>query len=78
MDGPTVNSVNQKEEESETPSDAVVTEEKPAADKKCKDAERSSRSDARDSALFFPMLLATRKAMEREARTARISNLSIV
>ena len=78
MDGPPVNSVNQKEEENETPSDAVVSEEKPTPDKKGKDAERPSRSDARGDALFFPMLLATRKAMERESRAARISSLSIV
>ena len=71
--------VNQKEEENETLSDAVVSDEKPAPDKKGPNAEGPSRSNARGDALFFPMLLlATRKAMERESRTARISSLSIV
>ena len=70
--------VNQKEEENETLSDAVVSKEKQAPNKEGSDAERASRSHARGDALFFPMLLATRKAMERESRTARISSLSIV
>ena len=34
--------------------------------------------DAMPSSLFFPQLLATRVALEREARSSRISNLSIV
>ncbi len=70
--------VNQKEEENETLSDAVVSKEKQAPNKEGSDAERASRSNTRGDALFFPMLLAIRKAMERESRTARISSLSIV
>ncbi len=70
--------VNQKKKEHETLSDAVVSEEKPAPDKKGPNAEGPARSNARGDALFFPLLLATRKALERESRTARISSLSIV
>jgi hypothetical protein len=77
MDGQPINPINQKEE-NETLSDAVVSEEKPAPDKKGSTAQGPARSNARGDALFFPMLLATRKAMEQESRKARISSLSIV
>ena len=74
MDGPS----SEKEEKNETLSDTVVSKEKQASNKEGSDAERASRSNARGDALFFPLLLATRKATERESRTSRISSLSIV
>ncbi len=70
--------VKLRNRKNETLSDAVVSKEKQAPNKEGSDAERASRSNTRGDALFFPLLLATRKAMERESRTARISSLSIV
>ena len=41
-------------------------------------APKAERSDARGDTLFFPMLLATKHKLEKEARAARMSSLSIV
>jgi hypothetical protein len=41
-------------------------------------APKAARSDARGDSLFFPMLLATKHKLEKEARAARMSSLSIV
>ncbi len=41
-------------------------------------APKAERSDARGDSLFFPVLLATKHKLEKEARAARMSSLSIV
>jgi hypothetical protein len=41
-------------------------------------APKAERSDTRGDTLFFPMLLATKRKLEKEARAARMSSLSIV
>ena len=56
------------------PKEHVVKE--PLA-KETKEALAIKGYDVKDS-VFFPMLLATKRQLEKEARTARISNLRIV
>ncbi len=56
------------------PREVVVKE--PMA-KETKEAVATKGYDVKDS-VFFPMLLATKRQLEKEARTARISNLRIV
>ena len=41
-------------------------------------APKAERSDARGDSIFFPLLLATKHKLEKEARAARMSSLSIV
>ena len=41
-------------------------------------APKAERSDARGDSMFFPLLLATKRKLEKEARAARMSSLSIV
>ncbi len=56
------------------PKEAVVKE---SVAKEAKEAVAIKPYDVKDS-VFFPMLLATKRQLEKEARTARISNLRIV
>jgi hypothetical protein len=56
------------------PKEVVVKE--PLA-KETKEAVAIKGYDVKDS-VFFPMLLATKRQLEKEARSARISNLRIV
>ena len=76
MDGETVLPFSKTSKNAEAP-----PEKRPLKQKKPREIKESSEAlnkDARGHSFFFPLLLATKKQLDREARTARISNLSIV
>ena len=61
--------------EPKTPKSRKVVVKKPPA---IKPEESSIKDYQLKDSVFFPMLLATKRQLDKEARTARISNLRIV
>ena len=76
MDGETGLPFSKTSEDAEAP-----PEKPPIKQKKPREIKESSeaidKNNGKDT-LFFTMLLETKKQLDRESRTARISNLSIV
>ena len=64
--------------ETETSGPPVLPKKKKLGPPKESPPAKAERSDARADSLFFPMLLATKRSLEKEARAARISSLTIV
>ena len=64
--------------ETETSGPPVLPKKKKLGPPKESPPPKAERSDARADSLFFPMLLATKRTLEKEARAARISSLTIV
>ena len=78
MDGETALPFSKTSKDTEAPPEKPPIEQKKPREIKESSEATDTRSDARGDSLFFPLLLATKKQLYREARAARISNLSIV